>query len=471
MVLLLMKFPKLFQRVLNKIGVDPAVRNTLLGRGWFALSGLLSLFLLSRFLTKAEQGYYFTFSSVLALQVFFELGLSSVILQFSSHERAHLHLADDGTLQGDPNHKARLASLLRSSLIWYGVCAILLIIILLPGGFWFFLSHTASSASIVWKIPWCWIVVMTAGWLAITPLLAMIEGCGFVPEVAGLQLRYSLFGSILFWLALVSHWRLYTAPITNTVSLIYGLSWILIKFKPMLLDLLKSPRIDGLDGEINWKKEVWPLQWKIALSWGSGYLAYSTFTPVLFAQRGAISAGRMGLSLTVMSALSAISLAWVSTKAAPFGNLVALKKWDELDRRFFPSLIYSSLALGLLCALVFAGAVVLNVQHLYMSERILPLPSLFFLVLTTFIVQPLFAFAIYLRAHKQEPYLWLSFFTGIMVTTSTVLLAHRFGSLGIMITYFIISCISTLYGLKLFIQLKRDWHYVVPTTIDNSFTT
>ena len=444
-------------RVLQQFGIDPAVRNTLLGRGWFALSGMLSLTLLTHFLTRTEQGYYFTFSSIIALQVFFELGLSSVILQFSSHERAHLYLDNEGKLQGDPIHKSRLASLLRDSLKWYLVCATLLIITLIPGGYWFFLTHTASSASVVWKLPWCWIVVMTAGWLAITPLLALIEGCGFVKEVAGLQLSYSLYGSLLFWLALIAHWKLYTAPITNTVSLLYGLFWLIKKYKPLIIDLLTTPIIQN-NGVIHWKKEVWPFQWKIALSWGSGYFVFSTFTPILFAQRGAISAGRMGSSLTVMSAVSAISLAWVSTKAAPFGNLVALKKWKELDRIFFPCLLQSTLVLAGLCCAVYSGVILLHLYHLPLASRILPLAPLAFLLLTTLINQPLFAAAVYLRAHKQEPFLWISLVNGICVTVSTFIFAHIYGSLGVMIGYFIINSICTLYGLKLFTKLRSKWH-------------
>lgn len=444
-------------RFLHQLGIDPAVRNTLLGRGWFALSGLLSSVLLVDFLTSTEQGYYFTFSSIIALQVFFELGLSSVILQFTSHERAHLFLDNDGTLQGDPIHKSRLASLLRDSLKWYLVCAILLLLILIPGGYWFFLTHSVSSTSIVWKLPWCWIVIMTAGWLAITPLLAMIEGCGFVKEVAGLQLSYSLLGSLLFWLALISHWKLYTAPITNTVSLVYGLYWLIKKYKSMILDLLRTPVIHS-NGMIHWRKEVWPLQWKIALSWGSGYLVFSTFTPILFAQRGAISAGRMGLSMTVMSAVSAISLAWISTKAAPFGSLVALKNWKELDRIFFPCLRQSTLALAGLCCAVYGGVILLHVYHLPLASRILALTPMAFLLLTTLINQPLFATAVYLRAHKQEPFLWISLLNGLCVTVGSLLFAHSFGSLGVMVCYFIINSISTLYGLKLFTQLRTKWH-------------
>ncbi len=442
---------------LHRIGIDPAVRNTLLGRGWFAFSGLISMFLLAHFLTRSEQGYYFAFSSVVGLQVFFELGLSSVILQFASHERAHLSVNSDGTLSGDPNHKSRLASLLRSSLLWYLVCAVLLVVLLLPGGYAFFVTNSKHNVGINWRLPWCWIVIMTGGWLAITPMLALIEGCGFVREIAGLQLRYSLVGSLLFWLALVAHWHLYTAPITNTVSLVYGMAWIWKKYKVMLLDLLRTP-INHVSGVIGWRAEVWPLQWKIAASWGSGYLVFSTFTPILFAERGSVAAGRMGLSLTVMSAISALALAWVSTKAAPFGSLVAVRNWKELDRIFFPSMLYSSLALALLGALVFLGTVLLDVAHVALAARVLPPIPLLLLILTTLINQPLFAAAIYLRAHKQEPFIWLSVLNGIAVTTCTLVVARHFGATGIMAGYLVINTMSTTYGLWLFYTLRRRWH-------------
>jgi len=45
---------------------------------------------IARFLTPSEQGYYYTFNSLVALQIVFELGFSFVILQLAAHERAQL---------------------------------------------------------------------------------------------------------------------------------------------------------------------------------------------------------------------------------------------------------------------------------------------------------------------------------------------------------------------------------------------
>ena len=59
-------------------------------RGWSSLAGGVTVALIARFLSPDEQGYYFTFGSLIALRIVFELGFSSVILQMTSHERTSL---------------------------------------------------------------------------------------------------------------------------------------------------------------------------------------------------------------------------------------------------------------------------------------------------------------------------------------------------------------------------------------------
>jgi len=58
------------------MGVDRAIFFTVLTRGWNASAGLVTIFLVSHFLSPVLQGYYYTFYSLIALQVFAELGLT-----------------------------------------------------------------------------------------------------------------------------------------------------------------------------------------------------------------------------------------------------------------------------------------------------------------------------------------------------------------------------------------------------------
>ena len=41
------------------------------------------------------------------------------------------------------------------------------------------------------------------------------------------------------------------------------------------------------------------MQWKIAISWTSGYLAFQLFTPLLFRYQNATVAGQMGMTIYI----------------------------------------------------------------------------------------------------------------------------------------------------------------------------
>ena len=73
---------KLINKLLNYLGIDGAIFYTSLGRILQGLGGIITLILISKFMSKEEQGFYYTFSSVLAIQIFFELGLGGILTQF-----------------------------------------------------------------------------------------------------------------------------------------------------------------------------------------------------------------------------------------------------------------------------------------------------------------------------------------------------------------------------------------------------
>src|SRR5271163_895400 len=95
-------------RLKHFIGLDRAIAWTLAARLWSMAAGIATLLLIAHYLSPAQQGYYYTFASLVALQVFFELGFSYVVLQLASHERAQLTIADNEVL-GNSISQARLA--------------------------------------------------------------------------------------------------------------------------------------------------------------------------------------------------------------------------------------------------------------------------------------------------------------------------------------------------------------------------
>src|ERR1039457_7148048 len=166
------RFRALVQTILRMFGIDRAIAYTLIGRGWGVLSGPLTIVMIAQFLRPEEQGFYYTFGSVIALNIFFELGLTYVLLQFASHEKAHLEWTPAGTLAGSELSKTRLAALLKLALRWYVVAASLILLLVLPGGIVFFSRYSAASATIAWRVPWIWLATASALNLLASPLFA-----------------------------------------------------------------------------------------------------------------------------------------------------------------------------------------------------------------------------------------------------------------------------------------------------------
>jgi len=79
----------------------------------------------------------------------------------------------------------------------------------------------------------------------------------------------------------------------------------------LLFDLLTHKTGDR---QISWQNEIWPFQWRIAISWISGYFVYQTFNPFLFAFKGPVAAGKMGMSLSFANAVMVIAMAWCRQK-------------------------------------------------------------------------------------------------------------------------------------------------------------
>ncbi len=328
-------------RLVKSVGIDRSIAYTILGKGFQILAGPVTLILIAHFLSPSAQGFYYTFSSVVSLQMFFELGLSLVILQFASHEKASLNWTEYGTLEGILLNKQRLASLLKLCIKWYGIIAILMVAVLLPTGIWF-LGSNKSAIDVQWQLPWVFVVTSTGGVLFLNSLLSFLEGCGLVAEISRMRLFQGLLGNFFLWSGFAFNANLFTAAVPNLVGIIVISTWLFTKYRYFLLDLIHCSRQkvihESSSATISWQKEIFPLQWRIALTWLSGYFIFYLFTPVLFAFYGPAVAGKMGMSLGITNSIVGLSISWMSTKSSPIGSLIYAKKYRELYQLFFPNL-------------------------------------------------------------------------------------------------------------------------------------
>jgi len=444
-----------FHRLRHLLGIDRAVGFTVLARGWSILSGGLTILLIAHFLSAAEQGYYYTFSSLVALQTVFELGFSFVILQLAAHESSQLQIRPNGEITGNEEAHSRLASILQKSVRWYSVAALLMAGFLLVAGFHFFSTHGQSSGPVGWRLPWVCVVLAAVFTFQMDPVFSFLEGCGFVAQVARLRFTQALTGTLLAWLAFASHRGLFAPAAIILGQAVAGFVFLFSK-RHLFVPLLKRKTAVHFVG---WRTEIWPFQWRIALSFFAFYFIFPLFNPVLFAYRGAVEAGRMGMSLTIANSLAALAYAWINTKASPFGQMVARRDFDGLDRMFFLVVRQSGTLLLGSESIVVIVLLVLNAFFPRIAMRMLPIPVFSLLMFTILLNHLVSCEAAYLRAHKREPFLVLAVVMATMTGTSTLLAGRLWGSTGVTVGYFL--CGGVFYlcaGTYIFTKCRRLWH-------------
>lgn len=439
----------------HRLGIDHAIGFTILARGWGSLAGLVTVALIARFLSRAQQGYYYTFGSLIALQILFELGFSFVILQMASHERAHLTFSPGGVISGNPVAHARLASVLQKTVRWYSAAAVLVAAFLLTVGSYFFSTHQQAGESVAWRFPWYAASLAATLTFQLDPILSFMEGCGFVPNVARLRFVQAATGSSLAWLALAVHHGLFAPAMIIAGNAGISAIW-LFQRRSLLLPLMRH---QPGEHKIHWTREVWPFQWRIAVSWLCGYFIYQLFNPVLFAYQGAVVAGQMGMSLSLANALRTVSISWINTKAAPFGGMVARKEYSALDTLFFRACKQSIAVLSAGSLVVWLGAAYMKWEHIPIAQRLLSPPAFGILLLATILDTVVFSEALYLRAHKQEKFLLNSVLGALLVGPSTFFLGRSYGALGVVSGSLLIGLVMGLpLGTYTFLKYRRAWH-------------
>jgi O-antigen/teichoic acid export membrane protein len=442
----------------NKLGIDEAIAFTILSRVFQAAGGVVTLLFVAKYLTKIEQGYYYTFGSILAIQIFFELGLSNIITQFVAHENVYLVWNNKISFSGPDESGSRLASLLRFTVKWFGVISLLLFFGLLIAGYFFFSEY--GNVNVNWHIPWVILSVTTSLSLMVSPILAFFEGLGRVKEVAQIRMIQQVV-QLSFAMTLFSlDFKLFSVPVATIVSFSIIPLWIFFGKKRKLLTFIWNKTGDR---HVNYRLEIFPYQWKIALSWVSGYFIFQLFNPVLFATEGPVVAGQMGMSLTVLNSIMALAFSWMTTKVPTYSSLIAKKEYLQLDTLFDKTLIQSALlnASALIVLFIFIFSLryfEIKIGGKNFGDRFLPYLPMLFMMIPIFLNHYVASWATYMRCHKKEPMLVQSIIIGILCAISTLTLGNYFGVMGITSGYLILTIIGFVWTYFIFKNKKRQWH-------------
>jgi hypothetical protein len=388
--------------------------------------GPVTALLVATRLSPEVQGYYYTFGSLAALQVLFELGLAQVVTQFASHEWPLLHLDKACEVAGDARALARLSRLARGAVSWYAAAGLAAVLLLGLGGAAFF--SATSKPGPAWQEPWALLSLVLGFRMLLLPAYAVIQGCGMVTEFWFFRFVEQVLNGLCIWAAVAGGLGLWAPALALAVGFAWGFLYLVSRFRPFLTSILRFRTSGAAQGL--WH-EVWPMQWRVAISSISTFIVAQLLVPVLFAAKGPVLAGQMGLTATLCAVLTAASTAWVATKMPTFGHLVRGRRFKELDR-LFRRAFCASVMVSVVGAAGIAGLLWgLGVAAPKLAVRVLPLGPACLLLGASIAGVAIIGLASYMRAYREEPVAPVNFASTALILGLAFLLASGHGAAGV----------------------------------------
>jgi O-antigen/teichoic acid export membrane protein len=175
---------------------------------------------------------------------------------------------------------------------------------------------------------------------------------------------------------------------------------------------------------------------------------------------GPVYSGKVGITITLVMAIFNMSNIWMYTITPRMNMLISQKSWDNLDR-LFKRRLYLSLGTYLLISIgVFIFLALFGKSWIIpkITARFLPVTSLIILLVCYFLQLIINSWALYLRGHKQEPYVVPSLLSAVWIAVVTYL-AGRFVSPA---WFFLGFLTSYIWGLPvthiIYRKYRIKWH-------------
>jgi hypothetical protein len=167
-------------------------------------------------------------------------------------------------------------------------------------------------------------------------------------------------------------------------------------------------------------------------------------------------AGKVGLSLALARAIGSLASAYVGSKI-PLFNIYAAKKEIRSLNQTFAKLQMNSIALHILGSVALLALCYFLLPVLNWSDRLLSVSSLAVLVSSELCMVIISNYAIYLRAFKREPFVWLSIISGCGSMVSIVSGFHFFDSVEVSILLYALLQLGIMFMARsIYLKYKTN---------------
>jgi hypothetical protein len=410
----------MLKRAVRLAGIDRPTFYVLLNKVALIASSMITLVLVIVKFSAAVQGYYYTFRSLMVLQQLLEAGMGTVLVQFISHEWVRLDFVASDRLGGEAPALARVAALVRVAMRWYTFTAIAFFLVVGLIGEFLLTRRGAAPPGVL--APW-WLLCAGVGISVFQiPLQAFLEGSGQMARAQWIVTYAFLLSSVGAWVSIILGLELYALPIASGIMAIVSLAAL----GRASLPFLRLARDNRAESSFSWRREFWPQQWRIALSWVSGFFVFQSFVPIVFYFKGPVPAGRIGTSLQMYNAVNQIAASWAYARGPSMGSLGASGKLAEL-KSLVRATLWRSTSVAAGGALMVLAAVATIRYFNYRADRFTGLDSLSALLAAAIVMQLSNVQTMAVRFQKIEPFVIPSCVCAALVLASNVAMSRFFG--------------------------------------------
>jgi hypothetical protein len=371
------------------------------------------LFRVVSVLAPENQAVYFTLVGLLGFQIAFELGFGFLMQTSASHEFSSLRW-DGDLLAGPPRNIERLKSLFRLMIRWLGCAAGVMFLTLSLAAILVY-RRTLSET-----VPGWWALVAASVLLQSVDL--PLQGC--VAFLSGLRnpvlqtrniglssVGISLFVSV--WLAFDD--SAFCLPFGLLGSQLTTFGHLFATQRRAIAALLVRPAVGA--SQVDWRSELWPVQWRMAISWLASAFHFFYLPSSILLAYGPSTAAQFGLTNTLLQAAQSLSSIVTLASAPSMATLAATRNYGRLDKLAIHVWWQTSAALLAILAVISLASVLAPTSGL--NIRLLPWHLTALLCVSALTTHHSSVIGIYLRSHKYEPMAPLGVLSSILTAAWT----------------------------------------------------
>jgi hypothetical protein len=245
-------------------------------------------------------------------------------------------------------------------------------------------------------------------------------------EVAVYRLIQGALSSAVLWTSAALGLNLWALPAQLATALVCTLVFLGVRYRRFFAQMLAL----RVGSSFEWRTDIWPMQWQLALQGIAGYFSASLLVPVMFSYHGAVEAGRMGLSLQVVFATGALATSWLVVALPRLGTTFASGHYARFESEWQRASAASLAVVAIAGALVILAAIVGAHVNAPAAQRFLAPLEFALLVLWALMLQIVQCFAIYWRAQRVELLRFWGILPGGVTGLAVWLMGARFGAVG-----------------------------------------